>query len=91
MDPGSYMIRDYARQFVGVDFHGAEAVKTAKDRWRVRVPKSGIVKVSYDAYAFERRSARTGFRTRTRSSPRGALSRRNRLVRGSPSPPRPRA
>ncbi len=58
--PGSYMIRDYARHVTNFKVIGGEGVKVAKDRWRVQVPPSRRIKISYEAFAYER-SVRTNW------------------------------
>lgn len=58
--PGSYMIRDYARQLTSVNFANTDAEKIGKDRWRVRVPKNGVIRITYEAFAYER-SVRTNW------------------------------
>lgn len=58
--PGSYMIRDYARHVTNFRVLGGECIKVAKDRWRVLVPRSGKIRLAYEAFAYER-SVRTNW------------------------------
>jgi len=63
--PGSYLLREYARQLEGLTAHDAAGTalavtRTEKNRWSVASPSGGAVTVRYRAYAKEP-SVRTNF------------------------------
>lgn len=51
--PGSYQIRDYARNVQGIDSPTGDVAKVAKNRWRVQANGADAVVVSYQIYARE--------------------------------------
>ena len=70
--PGSYLVREFARNVEGFRARtaGGQALavdKINKNTWRVRHPKQGNFQVSYRVYAFEL-SVRTSSRTRLKST-----------------------
>ncbi len=51
--PGSYKVRDYARNVQDFDAHGLRWGKTAKHRWRVTLGGKKEARVTYRVYGFE--------------------------------------
>jgi predicted metalloprotease with PDZ domain len=73
--PGSYLVREFARNVEGFTATGKSGVplawcKTSKNRWRIS-SKSAVLRVAYRVYAFER-SVRTSFLDRSHATVNGS-------------------